>query len=107
MKGKRAMLKAIECLQQLKISSVTLFSDSKILVDAIHARVEGLSEFNMIVSRISPCLELQCNFEVKFIRRQANLAAHGLARVASSYSSHQVHDYVPPCISSLFNNETS
>jgi len=96
-----AMLKAIEWLQQFKISSLTLFSDSKILVDAIHAKAEGLSGFNMIINHIRRCLELQCNFEVKFIWRQANLVAHSLARVANSYASHQVHDYVTPCISSF------
>jgi len=86
------MLHAIEWLQQLQISSVTLFNDSKILVDAIQAQVEGLSEFNTIVNRIRRCLDLQFNVEVKFIWKQTNLIAHSLAKVANSYVSHQVHD---------------
>lgn len=52
-------------------------------------------------------LNLHCNFEVKFIRRHANMVAHNLAIAAISYVGRQVFDFVPPCISSLLINEMS
>ena len=42
------------------------------------------SEFHAIVSSIIYQLSLHSNFEVKFVRRQANMVAHTLARAACS-----------------------
>ncbi|GAU29842.1 hypothetical protein TSUD_223880 [Trifolium subterraneum] len=59
-------------------------SDSKLLVDAIHSRRPDNSEFNLIVNDIILFMSSYVNFEVKFIRRQANSVAHTLARAANS-----------------------
>jgi len=44
---------------------------------------------NVIVSSIIYQLCLHFNFEVKFVRRQANMVAHTLARTACSWASHR------------------
>jgi hypothetical protein len=48
-------------------------SESKLLVDAIHSRRQGNSEFSLMVNDIIFLKSSYVNFEVKFIRRQANL----------------------------------
>jgi len=45
------------------------------------------------------------NSKVEFSRRQANVAAHTLAREAISLASPHVFDDVPFCISTLIFNE--
>jgi hypothetical protein len=45
------------------------------------------------------------NFVVKFIKRQANMVAHTLARAAISWSSCCTFELLPPCITSLLHNE--
>lgn len=37
------------------------------------------------------------NFEVKFIRRQANMVAHTLVKMVIAHASRYVYDYVSPC----------
>jgi ribonuclease HI len=59
-------------------------SDSNTLVDCISSPTRGKSEFHALVSPIKSILVLHPNFEVKFVRRQTNMAAHTLARVACS-----------------------
>ncbi|PNX77111.1 cytochrome p450, partial [Trifolium pratense] len=59
-------------------------SDSKLLVNAIHSRRRGNSEFSLIVNDIILLMSSSyVNFEVKFVRRQANLVAYTLARAAN------------------------
>jgi hypothetical protein len=47
--------------------------ESKLLVDAIHSRRQGNSEFSLMVNDIIFLKSSYVNFEVKFIRRQTNL----------------------------------
>ena len=46
---------------------------------------------SVLVANVRCMLALNCNFEVKFIRRQTNMAAHSLARETISYASRQVN----------------
>ncbi|GAU40306.1 hypothetical protein TSUD_362860 [Trifolium subterraneum] len=80
-------------------------SDSKLLVDAIHSRRSGNSEFNLIVNDIILFMSSYVNFEVKFIRRQANSVAHTLARAANSWASFHRFEIIPQCIEHLIVNE--
>jgi len=59
---------------------------------------EGVFEFSITVANIRRILALHCKFEVKFIRRQTNMAAYSLAIMAMSYASRQVFYYAPLCI---------
>ncbi|GAU51577.1 hypothetical protein TSUD_414260 [Trifolium subterraneum] len=62
-------------------------SDSKVVVDAIKAPPQGISELNSIITNIKLLLQCNSNFEIKFTKRQANMAAYTLARAAISWSS--------------------
>jgi hypothetical protein len=44
-------------------------------------------------------------FEVKYIKRQANMVAHTLARAAYSLSRRTIFDSTPRCIETLLSNE--
>lgn len=79
-------MKSMKWVQQMGISSMTFLGDSQVLVAAIYGRNEGQSEFNFIVNSIRCLLNLHCNFEVKFIRREANMVAHSLTRAANSFA---------------------
>ncbi|GAU31898.1 hypothetical protein TSUD_270830 [Trifolium subterraneum] len=82
-----AIKEAMEEMVQRGFSHVIFESDSKIVVDAITLSHRGISDFSLLISSIKSILVLNPNFEVKFVKRQANMIAHSLARVAYSMSS--------------------
>ncbi|GAU22732.1 hypothetical protein TSUD_138570 [Trifolium subterraneum] len=102
-----ALLNAVQFAISQGWDYVIFESDSQSLVNAITSNKVGISEFCSLVSSIRNSLSSLSNFEVKFVRRQANMVAHSLARAAISWASHQSFDFVPPCIESLINNELS
>jgi ribonuclease HI len=57
-------------------SNIVFESDSKMVVEAIKANPHGTSELCSIISSIKNLLQCVSNFEIKFIRRRTNMAAH-------------------------------
>jgi ribonuclease HI len=100
-----ALLEALQQLVQRGISHVIVETDSKNLVDAIHHLQDGVSEFSLIVRNINNMLLANPNFLVKFVKRQANLAAHTLARVACSWPRRCIFNSIPTCITTILSNE--
>jgi ribonuclease HI len=82
-----ALLEAMKVMEQRHISNVIFETDSKNVVDAIQYFHGGNSEFCLFISHIHILLSNGQNFMVKFIKRQANMVAHSLARAAISWSS--------------------
>jgi len=74
-------------------------------VDCISSPTRGKSEFHALVPLIKRILILHSNFEVKFVRRQTNMATHTLARAACSWTSHRIFEICPPCIDSILSND--
>ena len=79
-----ALLEALHFADANRWNRVIFKSDSSTLVQALSSPSDGNSEFYAIVSSIIYQLYLQSNFKVKFVRRQANMIAHTLARAACS-----------------------
>jgi ribonuclease HI len=100
-----ALLEALKAMKRRSISNVIFETDSKSVVDATHHYNGGNSEFSLLVSLINNLLAMSPNFMVKFIRRQANMVAHTLARAAISWSSRHTFETLPTCISSILFNE--
>jgi ribonuclease HI len=100
-----ALLEALQHLEQRGISHVVIETDSRNLVDAIHHLHDGVSEFSLIVRIIKDVLLANPNFLVRFVKRQANLAAHTLARAACSWPSRCTFDSIPSCITTILSNE--
>jgi hypothetical protein len=88
-----ALLDAIHFAVGNRWDRVVFESDSATLVQALSSPGHGDSEFYAIVSSIIFQLSLHSNFEVKFVRRRANMVAHSLARAACSWASHRIFDY--------------
>ncbi|GAU29262.1 hypothetical protein TSUD_392120 [Trifolium subterraneum] len=100
-----ALLLAMEEARYRGLDRVQLESDSKVLIEAIHMKRRGNSEFLSIVHDILSLMSSFINFEVKFVRRQANLVAHTLARAANSWASFHRFENIPFCIERLVFNE--
>ncbi|MCH81027.1 cytochrome P450, partial [Trifolium medium] len=100
-----ALLEALKVMTQRGISHVIFETDSKTVVDAIHHLRGGSSEFSFIIRRINNILLCNPNFKVKFVKRQANMVAHTLARAAISWPSRCTFETLPLCITPLLNNE--
>ncbi|GAU48531.1 hypothetical protein TSUD_98640 [Trifolium subterraneum] len=81
-----ALLLAMEEARHRGLNRVQFESDSKVLIEVIHMKRRN-SEFLLIVHDILSLMSSFINFEVKFVRRQANLVAHTLARAANSWAS--------------------
>jgi ribonuclease HI len=100
-----ALIEAMEEMILRGQTFVTFESDSKLVVDAISSTQNGISEFSILISHIQSLLRLHNYFEVKYIKRQANMVAHTLARAAYSMSRRSIFDSIPCCIETLLNNE--
>ncbi|PNX71244.1 ribonuclease H, partial [Trifolium pratense] len=100
-----ALIKALETLSQRGISKVIFETDSKSVVDAVHRLHSGSSEFSLLISHINKIMLCNPNFKVKFIKRQANMVAHTLARAAISWPRRCYFETLPICIASFLNNE--
>jgi ribonuclease HI len=100
-----ALLEALKVIHERGYSHVIFETDSKSVVDAIHYSRGGCSEFNFLVSNIINILSCNQNFLVKFVKRQANMVAHYLARAAISWSRRCTFETLPICITPLLNNE--
>jgi ribonuclease HI len=100
-----AIIEAIEMMMQRDFSYVTFESDSKTVVDAINSSHVGLSEFSILISHIKSLLSSNNYFEIKYVKRQANMAAHSLARAAYYIYSRRIFYSIPRCIDSYLINE--
>jgi hypothetical protein len=79
----------------MNLQQVTFESDAQVVVEAMHTSHVGVSVFSTLISSFKR-LFLNSNFEVKFVKPQANLVAHLLARVANSWASRCVFYSIPP-----------
>ncbi|GAU40243.1 hypothetical protein TSUD_219530 [Trifolium subterraneum] len=108
MEGEAMAIKEVMCESiQRGFTQVIFESDSKLVVDAILTKNVGVSELYSTISCIQSMLLSHPNFEVKFVKRQANRVAHTLARAAYSKYSRYIYDSIPPCICNILNNEKS
>ncbi|GAU45937.1 hypothetical protein TSUD_238390 [Trifolium subterraneum] len=100
-----ALLLAMEEARHRGLDRVQFESDLKVLIEAIHMKRRGNSKFLSIVPDILSLMSSFINFEVKFVRRQANLVAHTLARAANSWASFHRFESIPFYIEHLVFNE--
>ncbi|PNX86938.1 trypsin/chymotrypsin inhibitor [Trifolium pratense] len=101
------ILKAMRHATSRGWSNIVFESDSKVVVDAIQANHHGIAELSSIILSIKLLLQCNSNFEIKFTKRQVNVAAHTLAGAVISWSSRMFFNYVPRCIEPFIINEMS
>ncbi|XP_058741502.1 uncharacterized protein LOC131613882 [Vicia villosa] len=98
---KEAILGAISS----HLEFVSFESDSQIVTQAIHSNRKSDSEFYLIIESIRSLLLSFPNFEVKFVKRQANSVAHSLARAANSWARRSMLVSISHCIEHILINE--
>ncbi|XP_058726534.1 uncharacterized protein LOC131597891 [Vicia villosa] len=102
-----ALKEAIQSVIMLHNAPTIFESDSQQVVQALSSNTSGSSEFILIINSIKSLLLDFPNFEVKFIKRQANMVAHTLDKAANSWSRCCMFDVIPPCITFYLINESS
>ncbi|GAU21441.1 hypothetical protein TSUD_32720 [Trifolium subterraneum] len=100
-----ALLLAMEEARHRGLDRVQFESDLKVLIEAIHIKRRGNSEFLSIVHDIFSLMSSFINFEVKFVRRQTNLVAHTLAMAVNTWTDFHRFENIPFCIEHLVFNE--
>ncbi|PNX63246.1 60S ribosomal protein l23, partial [Trifolium pratense] len=81
-----ALLESMQAATSMNMVRVIFESHAQRVVDAVHMRNGGSSEFYLTISCIKNMLALYSNFEVNFVKRQANSVAHLLAKAANSWT---------------------
>ena len=97
---------ALQWMNDMKFDNIDFVVDSETTTDAFHSRRTDISEFGNI---IDTCRNLFAtsftNSRVEFSRRQANAAAHALAREVTSLASPIIYYVIPCCIETIIINE--
>jgi len=90
----------------VQFDHVDFETDSKLTVDVFLSDRNDSSDFGCIINSCRSLFSsLFSNSRVEFVRRQANVVAHALAKDATLLASHAVYYDIPNCIESLIINE--
>ncbi|XP_058784658.1 uncharacterized protein LOC131659490 [Vicia villosa] len=100
-----ALKEAIQSAIDMEMQNVIFECDSLRMVQAIHGKFQGVSEFSCIISSIHRLLFNFPNFKVKFVKRQANMVAHSIAKAANSWTRRSLFHMIPLCIEQLLFND--
>lgn len=79
--------------------------DCKTIVDRISSNHHDCSEFETIIANCRHILYQFPHFRVEFVKRQANVVAQALARVAIVNVSHYFYHCISACVSNFIPNE--
>ncbi|MCH81405.1 cytochrome P450 [Trifolium medium] len=103
----QGLLRAFKWVRDLQLDNVDFELDAKTVVMKVLSKNDDISELGEV---IKDCQQLHNTFlrnsKVEFIRRQINVAAHVLARVAPSLASFRIFTDTPTCIHNIIINET-
>ena len=77
-----ALREALHWIIQLQLGNIIVETDCKSVVDAFHSHKADLSEFGCLIADCRRLASFVENLTLSFAKRQANSAAHALARAA-------------------------
>lgn len=97
---------ALLWLVELELTSVSIELDCLLVVNGVKDSLQTNFEFGAIVSHCRCLLSCYQSFQVRYVRRKANLAAHTLVRVSRFHASSKIFDFIPTCIGTIILNET-
>ncbi|KAK6144752.1 hypothetical protein DH2020_021572 [Rehmannia glutinosa] len=92
---------ALSWIHGLGIRQVVLETDAKYVVDSLITQETGISEYDSIIQECCGFLQSEPEVSVKFVRRNANMVAHELAKGSFSFDSPSVWNSQPLCIVDL------
>jgi ribonuclease HI len=100
------LLSALNWVHELQLGPVDFELDSKRVVDQFSSPKSDVSEFGDIIDNCRALFtQFYVNSSVEFVRRQANEAAHSLAREAALLANFQILVTIPNCIEHILINE--
>ena len=76
----RGILEAVTWLEELQLSGVDIETDSLLAVKALKMGTEYNLEVGDVLAQCRSILDARPDFAIYFVKRQANMAAHLLAR---------------------------
>lgn len=98
----RALINAMRWVGSRGLTHVVFETDAKVVADAIYDTSRDYSEFGDIIEDIRNLLLTHGNFSIHAVGRQANEAAHALARHSRFLSCptfyHVIPSFLIPCI---------
>jgi ribonuclease HI len=97
-----ASFHAVKLCKVLGFRNVWLEGDAKLVCDALNSRTSNLSSFGLLIEDIKvKLLSLSC-WQCSHIGREANSAAHSLARDALRHVfDRSWEEWIPACIESI------
>jgi hypothetical protein len=97
-----ASYEAARICKELSIPKGWLEGDAKIIVDALNSDERILSRYGHLVEDTRSILQSFPSWKCDFVHREANEAAHRLAKAATTYISDRMWwNYTPDCISDI------
>ncbi|XP_075475870.1 uncharacterized protein LOC142514222 [Primulina tabacum] len=93
-----ALLQAITWIKEMELANVIFELDAKNVVDAIKNPIDDDTKFGSIARQFKSLLNQGVLLSVQFVYRQANAAAHALARAAHLYASPSTYFEIPHCL---------
>ena len=101
------MREAILWVMQQGVDHVIFETDAKSTVDALNNHETDISEFGSIISECRDLLNQVLSFKYSFVRREANVIAHSLARESRYYGGFQQWQDPPNFIEGLLTDVVS
>ncbi|KAK6116072.1 hypothetical protein DH2020_008341 [Rehmannia glutinosa] len=92
---------ALSWLHDLGIRQVVVETDAKYVVDSLTSHEFGISEYDFVIQECRAFLQSEPEVSAKFVRRNANMVAHELAKGSFSFDSPSVWNFPPLCIVNL------
>ena len=74
------ILQSLLWLTNQNILNVIIESDCKQIVDQIKSKEEDITDCGFILNQIRDILRSYPSYSIEYVRRQANLVAHSIAR---------------------------
>jgi ribonuclease HI len=103
-----AALHAVELCRDVGVQNLILEGDSLAVVKAIESRAQTNHYYGQIIEDIRVVLSSRRSWSVRHTKREANGAAHGLAKEATRCFSDKIWlEDTPSCISHIVNLELS
>ncbi|XP_024628810.1 uncharacterized protein [Medicago truncatula] len=100
------LFEALQWLSDMSLDNIDFELDSKITCDAFRSSKDDVSKFGHVIASCKALFSaFFINFRTEFTRRQANAAAHALAREATFLASPVIYYHIPSYIETIIINE--
>jgi len=100
-----ALQQALQIALELGLNRVVFESNCQLVVNAVLNNRSYMNELGSLLSNSRSLLLSYVSYAITYIRRQANIIAHNLARASILHASPSIFYYPPDCIHSYILDE--